>query len=71
MLYGDRDLATAARLDEQFAELAQGGIRHVALNLAELDFLDCAGLSVFIAEHKRVESLGGGLIIFSPCHRVR
>lgn len=71
MLDGELDLATASQLDEQLAELARGGIRHVAMNLAELDFLDCTGLSVFIAEHERVQSLGGELIIFSPCHQVR
>jgi anti-anti-sigma factor len=71
MLDGELDTATAAQLFEMFAELAREGIKHVALNLAELDFIDSTGISVVVAEHKRVESMGGELIIFSPRPRVR
>jgi anti-anti-sigma regulatory factor len=44
---------------------------HVALSLAELDFIDSPDLSVLVPEHKRTESMGGELIIFSPRPRVR
>ena len=71
MLDGELDTATAGQLFEMFAELAREGIKHVALNLAELDFIDSTGISVVVAEHKRVESMGGELIIFSPRPRVR
>ena len=71
MLDGELDASTAHLLYEQLAALAREGTMHVALNLAELDFLDSTGLSVIVAEHKRVEAMGGELIIFSPCPRVR
>jgi anti-anti-sigma factor len=71
MLDGELDLSTAPQLYEQFAELAREGIKHVSLNLAELDFMDSTGLSVILAEHKRVDSLGGELTIFSPRPMVR
>ena len=71
MLDGELDTATAAQLFEMFAELAREGIKHVALNLAELEFIDSTGISVVVAEHKRVDSMGGELIIFSPRPRVR
>jgi anti-anti-sigma factor len=71
MLAGELDTSTAGTLYGQFAGLAAEGIRHVALNLAELSFMDSTGLSVVVAEHKRVESMGGELIIFSPRSGVR
>jgi anti-anti-sigma factor len=70
-LNGELDLATAPRLSEQLAELAQESVRHVALDLTELEFMDSSGLSLFLAEHRRVESLGGELIILSPCPQIR
>jgi anti-anti-sigma factor len=71
MLAGELDTSTAGQLYIRLAELARLGVRHVALNLAELTFLDSTGLSVLVSEHKRVESMGGELIVFSPCPRVR
>ena len=71
MLDGELDISTVTPLYEKFAELAREGINHVALNLAELEFMDSTGLSVIIAEHKRTTSMDGELIIFSPSARVR
>jgi stage II sporulation protein AA (anti-sigma F factor antagonist) len=71
VLDGELDVSSADYLYQQFAELAEEGIKHVALNLAELEFVDSVGLSVIISEHKRVESMGGELIIFSPSDLVR
>jgi stage II sporulation protein AA (anti-sigma F factor antagonist) len=71
MLVGELDLSTARSFEALLAELDQQEVSHVALNLSELVFMDCNGLAVLIAEHKRTESLGGELIIFSPCHQVR
>jgi anti-anti-sigma factor len=70
-LVGELDTATAGTLYEQLAQLAAEGVRHFALNLAELSFIDSTGLSVVVAEHKRAESMGGELIILSPSTRVR
>ncbi|HEY3842794.1 MAG TPA: STAS domain-containing protein [Acidimicrobiales bacterium] len=71
MLEGELDLSTSPQLYEEFAALARDGIKHVALNLAELKFMDSSGLSAIIAEHKRAEAMGGELIIFSPRAKVR
>jgi anti-anti-sigma factor len=70
-LAGDLDTSTAGLLYEQFASLTREGIRHVALDLQGLSFMDSTGLSVIIAEHKRTTSLGGELIIYSPQEPVR
>jgi anti-sigma B factor antagonist len=70
-LSGDLDLATAPTLAAQLAELAEKEVRHVAMDLSALEFMDSSGLSLVMAEHQRVELLGGELIIFSPRPQVR
>lgn len=62
-LSGELDTSTAGSLYEQFAELSRDGVVHVALDLSDLSFMDSTGLSVVIAEHKRVASLGGELVV--------
>lgn len=69
-LTGALDAATAPKLSVQFASLARSGQIDVELDLAHLDFMDSSGLSVVVAEHKRVQSDGGGLTILSPNRRV-
>lgn len=71
MLAGELDTSNVGELDEMLTRLTQDGIRHIALNLAELDFADSTGLSAIIAAHKRAELLGGELIIFSPRPPIR
>jgi anti-sigma B factor antagonist len=71
MLAGELDASNVGQLYEQLAELTREGVRHIALNLAELEFIDSTGLSLIIAAHKRAEALGGELIIFSPTRSIR
>jgi anti-sigma B factor antagonist len=70
-LCGELDIATAPQLSAQLAELADRKVRHVAMDLTGLRFMDSSGLALFLAEHQRVESLGGELIILSPPRQVR
>ena len=71
VLAGEVDLSTVGLLYEQMAALAAEGVCHVALNMAEVTFCDSTGLSLLVTEHKRTESMGGELIIFSPSPKVR
>jgi anti-anti-sigma factor len=71
MLAGELDISNVSHLSEILSELTQKGMRHIALNLAELDFADSTGLSAIMAGHTRAEMLGGELIIFSPQPAVR
>jgi anti-anti-sigma factor len=71
MLAGELDASNVGQLYEQLAQLTREGARHIALNLAELEFIDSTGLSAIIAAHKRAEALGGELIIFSPPQSIR
>jgi anti-sigma B factor antagonist len=69
-LQGALDVGTAPRLDEKFAEMSRRGATNVDLDIARLEFMDSSGLSVVVAEHKRVKDGGGGLVIHHPSRRV-
>jgi anti-anti-sigma factor len=71
ILVGEIDLSTVGELYEKLSELADEGVCHVALNVAEVTFIDSAGLSLLVSEHKRMESMDGELIIFSPSRNMR
>ncbi len=70
-LAGELDVSTVGQLYEQLAALQREGVQHVALNMAEVTFVDSTGLSVMVSLHKRMESVEGELIIFSPSAQLR
>jgi anti-sigma B factor antagonist len=70
-LVGQLDLESAPQLSAELEELVEERVRHVVVDLSALEYMDSVGLSLVLAEHERVESLGGELIIFSPCSQVR
>ncbi len=71
VLTGELDVSTAGKLYEAFAELTREGIVHVDLDLTALQYIDSAGISVLIAEHKRTSSSGGELLILTPHRNTR
>ena len=71
MLAGELDTSTVPQLYEELAGLTREGVRHIAIDLAELAFADSTGLSALIAAHKRAEAVGGELILFSPNRDIR
>jgi anti-sigma B factor antagonist len=71
VLAGEVDASTVGELYERFAELAREGVCHIALNLSDVSFMDSTGLSVLVSEQKRVESVGGEVVMFSPSRQVR
>lgn len=70
-LAGEVDISTVGQLYEQLAALQREGVQHVALNMAEVTFIDSTGLSVLVSLHKRMESMEGELIVFSPSAELR
>lgn len=64
MVAGELDTSNVAELYEELADLTREGVRHIAMNLAELEFVDSTGLSALIAVHKRAESMGENFILF-------
>jgi anti-sigma B factor antagonist len=53
-LSGEVDLATAPAVRERLNELADGGARHLVVDLALVGFLDSIGLGVLVAAYKRL-----------------
>ncbi len=70
-LAGEIDVSTVGQLYEQLAALHREGVAHVALNMSEVTFVDSTGLSFLVSLHKRMESIEGELIVFSPSAELR
>jgi anti-anti-sigma factor len=62
LVAGELDLSTADSLRTSLHPL--GG--RVVVNLADVTFMDCSGVSVLVEAHNRLEAEGGGLRLRSP-----
>jgi anti-sigma B factor antagonist len=63
---GELDVASGPVLAEHLAKLASGLRTRVVLDLAHLDFCDCAGLTVLLRAHHRFALDGGWLHLSAP-----
>jgi anti-sigma B factor antagonist len=69
---GELDLATAPRLRDVFAGLAQDtSPRRVGLDLAATTFLDSLGLSVIVQALTRFRSQGSNLVLLATSPQVQ
>jgi anti-sigma B factor antagonist len=71
VLSGELDVSTAPRLRDQIQLLIESGAIRFTCDIAGLRYLDSSGLSVLLMAHKRLEKLGGTLILQSPVPNVR
>jgi anti-anti-sigma factor len=71
ILAGEVDLSSVGQVYEELSGLARQGVCHVSLNVAEVTYIDSTGLSLLVTEHKRMDSMGGELIVFSPSRQMR
>jgi anti-sigma B factor antagonist len=62
-LAGEMDIATAGRLVEMTRTLSDQDVRRVRLDLAELHFIDAAGLGALVQTRTRVLDQGGQLTL--------
>jgi anti-sigma B factor antagonist len=69
-LTGEADLHTAPELDQALqGVIGLGGIS-VAVDLAEVSFIDSTALAVLLRHHERFRALGGDLVIVTEDRRV-
>jgi anti-anti-sigma factor len=68
---GEIEFATAPRLRSALLDLAQEGVSRVVLDLAEVSFLDSAGISLLIQAKKRLTSSGSDLVLRTPPANIR
>jgi|tagenome__1003787_1003787.scaffolds.fasta_scaffold20614495_3 anti-anti-sigma factor len=73
-LAGDLDMVATFNLEPKVDRLlAEGGVRRLILNLADVAFIDSAGVGALVSIRERTEQLGVELILANvpaPVHRV-
>jgi anti-sigma B factor antagonist len=67
---GEVDLATCPQLRDVLAELVDGGVYHLLVDLKQVSFLDSSGISV-IGVLRRVREHGGSVGLIAPRPQVR
>jgi anti-sigma B factor antagonist len=68
--HGELDLATASALDEALSECDADEGACVMVDLADVPFIDAAGLRVLIEARRQRVELGGELVIARPSRQV-
>ena len=65
-LVGELDHHSAEDLRNRVTEvLDQYLIKHILLNLGELEFMDSSGLGVILGRYKQITSIGGEMVVCS------
>lgn len=63
-LKGDLDHHTAEKLKNQAeAAIQKHNIKHIILNMEELDFMDSSGLGVILGRYKQVNKKQGEMVV--------
>ena len=71
-LEGELDHHTADILrDRVTTALNQHPIRHILLNLEQLEFMDSSGLGVILGRYKEIASIGGEMVVCSTSAPVK
>ena len=68
--HGELDLATASALDEALVDCDQDRSGRIVVDLADVPFIDAAGLRVLIEARQRRHDAGGELLIARPSRQV-
>ena len=71
VLKGELDLSGVDRVREALEQAAQQPVRMIALDLAELTFLDSTGLEVILRAARREQEGGRRLVVARPSLYVR
>jgi anti-sigma B factor antagonist len=72
-LSGEIDVETSAGFREQVADLYEGGVRDLVIDLCEVTFTDSSGIGSFVVAHKLFLAGGGRLVlrgVHDPTRRV-
>jgi anti-sigma B factor antagonist len=67
---GEVDVYTAPRLRERVVKLLGDGVRHVVVDLREVDFLDSTGLGALVGSLKRLREQDGSLKLVAGPERI-
>lgn len=70
-LVGEVDIYTAGKLRDAVNETVEQGQYRIAVDLAEMEFMDSSGLGVLIAALKHLKEKDGELLLVSPRDQMR
>ena len=64
--HGQIDLYSAPSFKEALASAIDGGNVDLVVDLSDVSFMDSTGLGALVGAHKRLDLLGGSLVVVSP-----
>ncbi len=64
---GEVDLYTGPLLWERISGVLAEGSTRIVLDLADMRFIDSTGLNVLVMTMRRLQEVGGRLVLRSPC----
>jgi anti-sigma B factor antagonist len=67
---GEADMATAPELEREFQDVLRRGGRSVAVDLAEVGFIDSTALGLLLRYQSRFRKRGGDLVLVSDDRRI-
>jgi anti-anti-sigma factor len=63
---GELDVNTSSSFkDEVVEQLIQQGVRWVAMDCRDLEYIDSSGLAVIVSLHKKLKTIGGGFALIA------
>ncbi len=63
---GKLDATSAPAAEQRIAELVEGGVRQVVMDLSGLDYISSAGLRFLLTSARRLQKAEGGLVVAAP-----
>lgn len=71
-LAGELDLAVTDKIRNAMdEELEEGRIKNIVINLAEVSFIDSAGLGVLLGRYRKISRSGGKMFLVAASPRIR
>jgi anti-sigma B factor antagonist len=67
---GEADMETAQEIEQELQDVLRLGGRSVAVDLAEVGFIDSTALGLLLRYKPRFEALGGDLVLVSDDRRI-
>lgn len=67
---GEVDVYTSPQLKQDIIQYAEQGVKHLIINLAQVEYLDSTGLGVLIGGLKRMRENNGNMALVGPGMRI-
>src|SRR4051794_36691006 len=63
---GEVDIYSAPHVHEELQTLIAKGVRHVTVDMSNIEFIDSSGLGLLVTTFKRLQALGGTMFLRAP-----